>query len=58
VPSKCRGKWQYVNDEELEKVEQGVADWKKQRKIDADIQALSARLKEIRHEIGSLVPSE
>jgi hypothetical protein len=58
VPSKCRGKWQYVSDKELEKVEQGVADWKKQRKIDADIQALSARLKEIRHEIGSLVPSE
>ena len=58
APSKCRGKWQYVSDKELEKVEQGVADWKKQRKIDAGIQALSARLKEIRREIAALVPSE
>lgn len=58
VPSKCRGKWQYVSDKELEKVEQGVADWKKQRQIDAGIQALSARLKEIRREIAALVPSE
>jgi len=58
APSKCRGKWQYVSNEELEKVEQGVADWKKQRQIDAGIQALSARLKEIRREIAALVPSE
>jgi Family of unknown function (DUF6788) len=58
VPSKCRGKWQYVSEEELERVEQGVADWKKQRKIDADIQAFSARLKEIRQEIATLVPTE
>jgi uncharacterized coiled-coil DUF342 family protein len=58
VPSKCRGKWQYISDEELERVEQGVADWKKQRKIDSDIKAFSVRLKEIRQEIATLVPSD
>jgi uncharacterized coiled-coil DUF342 family protein len=58
VSSKCRGKWQYVSDEELERVERGVADWKKQRKIDRDIQAFSARLKEIRQEIATLIPSD
>jgi hypothetical protein len=58
VPSKCRGKWQYISDEELERVEQGVADWKKQRKIDSDIKTFSARLKEIRQEIATLVPND
>jgi uncharacterized coiled-coil DUF342 family protein len=57
VSSKCRGKWQYISDKELERVEQGVADWKKQRKIDADIRTVSARLKEIKQEIATLVPT-
>jgi hypothetical protein len=57
VPSKCRGKWQYVNNEELDRVAKGVADWKKQREIDAEVQAFSTRLKEIRQEIAALVPS-
>ena len=32
APSKCRGKWQYVTEEDIKRVEQGVADWKKQQK--------------------------
>jgi len=58
VSSKCHGKWQYINDLELGRVEQGVADWKKQRKIDSDLPAFSARLKEIRQEIATLVPTD
>ena len=55
-PSKCRGKWQYVTKQELESVEKGVADWKKQSEIDDQIKALSARLDAIRLEMTALVP--
>lgn len=58
VPSKCRGKWQYINEEDIKRVEQGVADWKRQQKIDAEIKDLSARLKQIRSEVTALIPSE
>ena len=57
APSKCRGKWQYISVEDLTKVEQGVADWKKQQKIDTEIKDGSARLKEIRCEVIELIPA-
>ncbi|MGZ4846659.1 MAG: DUF6788 family protein [Halobacteriota archaeon] len=57
VPSKCRGKWQYVGEEDIKKVEHGVADWKKQQKIDAEIKEVTTRLKEIRHEVTELIPA-
>ena len=57
APSKCRGKWQYISVEELTKVEQGVADWKKQQKIDTEIKEVSARLEEIRCEVAELIPA-
>jgi uncharacterized coiled-coil DUF342 family protein len=57
VPSKCRGKWQYITEEDITKIEQGVADWKKQKKIDAEIKDVSARLKEIRREVTGLIPA-
>ena len=57
APSKCRGKWQYISVEDLKKVEQGVADWKKQQKIDTEIKDVSARLKEIRCEVIELIPA-
>jgi len=57
APSKCRGKWQYISAEDLKKVEQGVADWKKQQNIDTEIKDGSARLKEIRCEVIELIPS-
>jgi hypothetical protein len=57
APSKCRGKWQYISVEDLKKVEQGVADWKKQQKIDVEIKDVSARLKEIRCEVIELIPA-
>ena len=57
VPSKCRGKWQYITEEDIKVVEKGVADWKKQRKIDAEIKDVTARLKEIRREVTELVPT-
>ncbi len=56
APSKCRGKWQYISVEDLKKVEQGVADWKKQQKIDTELKDVSARLKEIRCEVIELIP--
>ncbi len=55
-PSKCRGKWQYVSKEELENVQNGIADWKKQLEIDEQIKSLSARLDMIRHEMTALIP--
>ena len=57
APSKCRGKWQYISVEDLTKVEQGVADWKKQQKIDTEIKDVSARLKEIRREVVEFIPA-
>jgi uncharacterized coiled-coil DUF342 family protein len=57
VPSKCRGKWQYITEEDIKEVEQGVADWKKQQKIDAEIKDVSARLKGIRREVTGLIPA-
>ena len=57
VPSKCRGKWQYITEEDITKIEQGVADWKKQKKIDAEIKDVLARLKEIRREMTGLIPA-
>jgi uncharacterized coiled-coil DUF342 family protein len=57
VPSKCRGKWQYITEEDIKEVEQGVADWKKQQKIDAEIKDVSARLKAIRREVTELIPT-
>src|SRR5659263_41100 len=57
VPSKCRGKWQYITEEDIKEVEQGVADWKKQKKIDAEIKDVLARLKEIRREMTGLIPA-
>jgi len=57
VPSKCRGKWQYVTEEDIKKVEHGVADWKKQQKIDTEIKDVSTRLKEIRCEVTELIPA-
>jgi uncharacterized coiled-coil DUF342 family protein len=57
VPSKCRGKWQYITEENIKLVEQGVADWKKQQQIDAEIKDISARLKAIRREVTELVPT-
>ena len=57
VPSKCRGKWQYITEEDITEIEQGVADWKKQKKIDAEIKDISARLKEIRREVAGLIPA-
>jgi uncharacterized coiled-coil DUF342 family protein len=57
VPSKCRGKWQYVTEEDITKIEQGVTDWKKQKKIDAELKDVSARLKEIRREVTELIPA-
>jgi uncharacterized coiled-coil DUF342 family protein len=57
VPSKCRGKWQYITEEDITKIEQGVADWKKQKKIDAEIKDVSARLKEIKREVTGLIPA-
>ncbi|MGZ4946689.1 MAG: DUF6788 family protein [Halobacteriota archaeon] len=57
VPSKCRGKWQYITEEDITEIEQGVADWKKQKKIDAEIKDISARLKEIRREVAELIPA-
>jgi uncharacterized coiled-coil DUF342 family protein len=56
-PSKCRGKWQYITREELARVEQGVADWKKQLEIDEEIKALSSRIEEIRLEMTALIPN-
>jgi hypothetical protein len=56
-PSRRRGKWQYVSGEELMRVEQGVADWKKQLEIDQEIKVLSARLEEIRLKMTALVPN-
>ncbi len=55
-PSKCRGKWQYVSKDDLEDVERGIADWKKQLEIAERIKALSARLAEIRREMTALIP--
>jgi hypothetical protein len=43
--------------EDLKKVEQGVADWKKQQKIDTELKDVSARLKEIRCEVIELIPA-
>ncbi len=57
VPSKCRGKWQYVTDEDIKEVERGVADWKKQQKIDAEIKEISVRLKEIKREMTDVIPA-
>ena len=57
APSKCRGKWQYISVEDLKNVEQGVADWKKQQKIDTEIKEVSARLNEIRSEVVELIPA-
>ncbi|MGZ8876050.1 MAG: DUF6788 family protein [Halobacteriota archaeon] len=57
VPSKCRGKWQYITEGDIKEVEQGVTDWKKQRKIDAEIKDVTARLKEIRREVTELIPT-
>ncbi len=57
VPSNCRGKWQYITEEDIKEVEQGVADWKKQQAIDAEIREVSARLKEIRREVTALIPA-
>jgi uncharacterized coiled-coil DUF342 family protein len=57
VPSKCRGKWQYVTEEDIKEVERGVADWKKQQKIDAEIKEVSARLKEIKREMTEVIPA-
>jgi len=57
APSKCRGKWQYISVEDLTKVEHGVADWKKQQKIDTEIKESSARLNEIRCEVVELIPA-
>ena len=57
APSKCRGKWQYISVEDLKKVEHGVADWKKQQKIDTEIKEFSARLNEIRCEVVELIPA-
>jgi uncharacterized coiled-coil DUF342 family protein len=57
APSKCRGKWQYIPAEDLKIVELGVADWKKQQKIDTEIKDVSARLKEIRREVIELIPA-
>jgi hypothetical protein len=57
APSKCRGKWQYIPEENIKKVEHGVADWKKQQKIDTQIKDGSARLKEIRREVVELIPA-
>jgi uncharacterized coiled-coil DUF342 family protein len=57
VPSKCRGKWQYITEGDITKIEQGVADWKKQKKIDAEMKDVSARLKEIRREVSELIPA-
>jgi len=57
APSKCRGKWQYISAEDLKKVEHGVADWKKQQKIDTEIKDVSERLKEIRHEVVEFIPA-
>lgn len=57
APSKCRGKWQYIPEENIKKVEHGVADWKKQQKIDTEIKDGSARLKEIRREVVELIPA-
>ena len=56
-PSRCRGKWQYVTGEELTRIQQGVADWKKQLEIDEEMKALSTRLEEIRVEMTALVPN-
>ncbi|MGZ4933503.1 MAG: DUF6788 family protein [Halobacteriota archaeon] len=55
-PSKYRGKWQYVSKDDLESVERGIADWKKQLEIDEQIKALSERLDEIRREMTALIP--
>ncbi|MGZ4903992.1 MAG: DUF6788 family protein [Halobacteriota archaeon] len=55
-PSKYRGKWQYVSKDDLENVERGIADWKKQLEIDEQIKALSERLDEIRREMTALIP--
>ncbi len=55
-PSKYRGKWQYVSKEDLESVQKGIADWKKQSEIDERVKALSARLDEIRREMTALIP--
>jgi uncharacterized coiled-coil DUF342 family protein len=57
VPSKCRGKWQYITEEDITKIEQGVADWKTQKKIDAEIKDVLARLKEIKREMTGLIPA-
>jgi uncharacterized coiled-coil DUF342 family protein len=57
VPSKCRGKWQYITEEDITKIEQGVADWKTQKKIDAEIKDVLARLKEIKREMTELIPA-
>ncbi|MDD1721222.1 MAG: hypothetical protein LUP95_04480 [Euryarchaeota archaeon] len=55
-PSKFRGKWQYVSKDDLESVERGIADWKKQLDIDERIKTLSERLDEIRREMTALIP--
>jgi hypothetical protein len=57
APSKCRGKWQYIPEEDIKKVEHGVADWKKQQQIDVEIKNASVRLKEIRCEVIELIPA-
>ncbi|HEX7514114.1 MAG TPA: DUF6788 family protein [archaeon] len=57
APSKCRGKWQYISVEDLKNVEHGVADWKKQQKIDTEIKESSARLKKIKFEVVELIPA-
>ncbi len=55
-PSKYRGKWEYVSKEDLESVQKGIVDWKKQLEIDERVKVLSARLDEIRREMTTLIP--
>ena len=57
VPSKCRGKWQYITEDDIKEVERGVADWKKQQAIDAEIKEVSARLKDIKREMTEVIPT-
>ncbi len=55
-PSKYRGKWQYVSKDDLESVEKGIADWKRQLEIDERIKELSSRLDDIRRDMTALIP--
>jgi len=52
-------KWRYVPKERLSEVQQGIADWKKQRETDEILQAcaaqLDAALKALRQEVKLLV---